>query len=83
MAKFRLYLFSEEKVPKTCESTYTGQSTPGSARYIQENEGTTGGYQRAANDKQNNPRTYQKNLFHWFSRIILHSVKQFCAMLRA
>ena len=44
MVRFRLYLFSEKKVPKAYESPYTGQSSPGTTRYIQENEGITGGY---------------------------------------
>ena len=72
------YSLSEEKVPEACKSPYTGQSTPRNTRYIQENEGITGGCQRAANDKQNNPCTYQKNLFHGLL-LLLHFIVCFSA----
>ena len=70
------YSLSEEKVPEACKSPYTGQSTPRNTRYIQENEGTTGGCQRATNNEKKNPHAYQKNFFHSFLlfRFILHCV---------
>ena len=58
------YSLSEEKVPEAYKSPYTGQSTPRNTRYIQENEGTTGGCQRAANNEKKNPHAYQKNFLH-------------------